>query len=129
MRSKLKCWNLHTFSMGWHDFTKMLISSKRLSGFLWTLVRWKICILGYNILIDTNKRIITKRWEKCVQNFCDRTPMLWFTESRPCCTTAKKLTALQQGRLSVNHKKRCWVTKTLNAFFSLLYNEFLVCVN
>ena len=44
--------------------TETRIFSKRLDGFLWNLARWKIDILGYNILIDMNKELRTELGEK-----------------------------------------------------------------
>ena len=54
--------------MGKTDFTKLRISGERLDGFLCTLAFWKTKMLGYNSLIDTNKKLQTEHCEKRDQN-------------------------------------------------------------
>ena len=63
-RSKLMCLNLHAFSMGRTEFTKMRIFGERLDGFWWDMARWKTDILVYNSLIDTNKEFWREHWAK-----------------------------------------------------------------
>ena len=67
-RSKLSWWNLHAFSMGKTDFTKMRIFSERLNGFWWDLALWKTDILGFNSLIYTDVELWREHWEKLDQS-------------------------------------------------------------
>ena len=53
----------------WNNFTKMRISSERLDGFWWTLAFWKTDILGYNVFIDTKKKLWREHWEKRDQSW------------------------------------------------------------